>query len=84
MSKLFHGAKIDSFLKSLSYWQTINLYITLRQANTDISFEDAKTEALTKFGEDDLRYMLEEAISSPNPKHHRQSSKYSIPHSLHQ
>lgn len=74
---------VSSFLKKLSYWQTINLYITLKQASTDISFEDAKVEALTKYGDDDLRYMLEEAINSPNPKHHQQSSKYSIPHSLH-
>ncbi len=67
---------INSFLKSLNYWQTINLYVTLRQARTDISFEDAKAEALTHFGDDDLRYMLEEAISSPNPKHHRSSVRF--------
>ena len=76
MSNLFQGAKVDSFLKSLSYWQTINLYITLKQANSDIPFEEAKVKALTHFGDDDLRYMLEEAISSPNPKHHRPSVRF--------
>lgn len=62
---------VSSFLKSLNYWQTINLYTTLKQARMDISFEDAKVEALEKFDDKDaLKYMLEEAINSPNPKHH--------------
>ncbi|MCM1234596.1 MAG: hypothetical protein NC489_31225 [Ruminococcus flavefaciens] len=61
---------VNSFLKSLNYWQTINLYVTLKQARMDISFEDAKVEALENFDDEDkLRYMLEEAINSPNPKH---------------
>lgn len=71
MFKSFQGAKVDSFLESLNYWQTINLYITLKQARMDISFEDAKSEALGKIDDTNaLRYMLEEAINSPNPKHH--------------
>ena len=62
---------VNSFLKSLDYWQTINLYTTLKQAQMDISFEDAKVEAIEKFEDPEaLRYMLEEAINSPNPKHH--------------
>ena len=62
---------VSSFLKSLNYWQTINLYTTLKQARMDISFEDAKVEALEKFDDKDaLKYMLEEAINSPNHKHH--------------
>lgn len=40
MSKFIQGAKVDSFLKSLSYCQTVNLYITLKQARMDISFEE--------------------------------------------
>lgn len=61
---------VDSFLKSLDYWRKINLYITLIQARNDISFEDAKSEALVNFDDPDkLKYMLEEAINSPNPKH---------------
>lgn len=36
----------------------------------EISFEDAKSEALVNFDDPDkLKYMLEEAINSPNPKH---------------
>lgn len=61
---------VDSFLKILDYWRKINLYITLIQARNDISFEDAKSEALVNFDDPDkLKYMLEEAINSPNPKH---------------
>lgn len=79
MSKFIQGAKVDSFLKSLSYWQTVNLYITLKQARMDISFEDAKSEALGKVDDTKaLRYMLEEAINSPNPKHHFSESKLPI------
>lgn len=67
---------VNSFLKSLDYWKTINLYVTLRQAKSDISFEDAKSEALVNFDNPDkLRYMLEEAMNSPSPKHHTPTSK---------
>lgn len=45
----------------------------------DISFEDAKSEALGKVDDTKaLRYMLEEAINSPNPKHHFPESKLPI------
>lgn len=61
---------VNSFLKSLDYWQAINLYTTLKQAQMDISFEDAKSEAIVNYSDDSkLRFMLEEAINSPNPKH---------------
>ena len=70
---------VNSFLKSLNYWQTINLYTTLKQARMEISFEDSKSEALVNFGNPDkLKYMLEEAINSPNPKHHFPESKLPI------
>lgn len=69
MFKNFKSNDVDSFLDSLDYWRTINLYITLRQARSNISFEDAKSEAIVNFGDPDkLKYMLEEAINSPNPK----------------
>ncbi|MGV3201492.1 hypothetical protein ACEE97_06565 [Limosilactobacillus reuteri] len=69
MFKNFKSNDVDSFLDSLDYWRTINLYITLRQARSNISFEDAKSEAIVNFGNPDkLKYMLEEAINSPNPK----------------
>ena len=61
---------VNSFLKSLIDWQTINLYTTLKQARMQISFEDAKSEALVNFGDPDkLKYMLAEAINSTNRKH---------------
>lgn len=67
---------VSSFLKSLNYWQTINLYTTLKQARVNISFEDAKLEAIENFSDNDmLRYMLEEAINSPNPKHRTPTNK---------
>jgi len=59
---------VNSFLKSLDYWRTLNLYITLRQAESNISFEDARAEALVNYDTDKLEYMLEEAINSPKPK----------------
>lgn len=69
MFKNFKSNDVDSFLDSLDYWRTINLYITLRQARSNISFEDAKSETIVNFGNPDkLKYMLEEAINSPNPK----------------
>lgn len=69
MFKNFKSNDVDSFLDSLDYWRTINLYITLHQARSNISFEDAKSEAIVNFGNPDkLKYMLEEAINSPNPK----------------
>lgn len=69
MFKNFKSNDVNSFLDSLDYWRTINLYITLRQARSNISFEDAKSEAIVNFGDPDkLKYMLEEAINSPNPK----------------
>ncbi|WP_132139954.1 hypothetical protein [Limosilactobacillus reuteri] len=72
----FKRHKLNSFLNSLNYWQTINLYTTLKQARMDISFEDAKLEAIENFGDSDmLRYMLEEAINSPNPKHRTPTNK---------
>ncbi|MCC4366727.1 hypothetical protein [Limosilactobacillus reuteri] len=61
---------INSFLKSLNYWQTINLYVTLKQSYMDISYKDAKAEAIVNFHDEDiLRHMLEEAINSPNSKY---------------
>lgn len=66
----FKPNNTDSFLKSLDYWHSINLYITLRQAESEISFEEARAEALLNYkNPEKLKYMLEEAINSPKPKH---------------
>ena len=60
---------ITFFLNSLSYWQAINLYITLLQSKEDISFAEDKKEAILNYSEPKkLHYLLEEALNSPNPK----------------
>lgn len=64
-----HIDKITTFLQSLSYWQTLNLCITLLKAQSDISYDDAKSEALTYVTDSEkMHYLLEEAINSPGPK----------------
>ncbi|WP_283578635.1 hypothetical protein [Limosilactobacillus ingluviei] len=66
MFKNFKVNDTDSFLKSLDYWRTINLYITLLQAQTNMSYDEARFEALKNYdNQDKLKYMLEEAINSP-------------------
>lgn len=60
---------ITKFLNKLTYWQSINLYITLLQARSDISYDDAKAEAIVKWNNpDELRYLFEESLNSPSPK----------------
>lgn len=68
---LFKNSKdnIGSFLKSLDYWQTINLYTVLAQGQSHISYNDAKTRAILDYKDKDkLRYLLEAALNSPDPK----------------
>lgn len=61
--------KVGSFLNKLSYWQKLNLYITLLQSETDITYHDAKGEALANVLDDEkLKYKLTEAINSPSPR----------------
>lgn len=60
---------VTLFINDLTYWQAINLYITLLQAKEDISFAEAKRQAILNYSEPEkLNYLLEEAINSPNPK----------------
>lgn len=60
---------INLFINGLTYWQTINLYITLLQAKEDISFAEAKKKAILDYSEPEkLHYLVEEALNSPNPK----------------
>ena len=60
---------VTLFINGLTYWQAINLYITLLQAKEDISFDEAKRQAILNYSEPEkLNYLLEEAINSPNPK----------------
>lgn len=57
------------FLDNLTYWQTVNLYITLLQARSDLSFMDAKKQALANCSNrDKLEHLLDESLNSPNPK----------------
>lgn len=68
---MFKNSKdnIGSFLKSLDYWQTINLYTVLAQGQSRISYNDAKTRAILDYKDKDkLRYLLEAALNSPDPK----------------
>lgn len=58
--------RIDSFLDSLSYWETINLRTTLIRANhPELSLEDANCKATMEFSEPEkLRYDFERALKS--------------------
>lgn len=68
---------ITTFLDSLTYWQTINLYIMLDQMKHDSSFEEAKGEAIANYSyPDKLHYLLEEAINSPYPKKKKRESNF--------
>lgn len=57
-----------SFINKLDYWQTLNLTTTLLQAQTDISFEDAQSEALT-IKENKLIFLMTQAICAPRKRH---------------
>lgn len=64
-----HSDSITAFLESLSYWQKINLYITLLQARSNISYSQAKEEAIINWSNPDkLKYLLTESLNSPSPK----------------
>lgn len=68
-NEVLQSNNITKFLNKLTYWQSINLYTTLLQARSDISYDDAKAEAIVKWNNpDELRYLLEESLNSPSPK----------------
>lgn len=68
-SDTISDSEINRFLDSLSYWQSINLYVVLAQTQMDYSFKEAKEEAVVNYTDSNkLKYLLEEAINSPNPK----------------
>ena len=58
---------IDSFLSSLSYWQKLNLQTVLILGQRNITLEKARNQALTN-DDDDFRFLLEQALNSPDPK----------------
>lgn len=60
---------IHSFIKSLNYWQTINLFTVLQVGQGHISFKDAKDKAVYYFSDTKkLEFLLEQALNSPDPK----------------
>lgn len=58
---------IDSFLKSLTYWQRKNLGTTLaKSVYPDMSLADAKLKATIDWSDyDQLKFELERALNSP-------------------
>lgn len=60
---------INTFLKSLDYWQTINLFTVLAQGQSFISYDDAKAQAMVDYDDKEkLKIILEQALNSPDPK----------------
>lgn len=60
---------ITKFLKSLNYWQQVNLFTTLLQAKSNISFNDAKSEAIILTSDTEkMEYELSKAINSPSAR----------------
>lgn len=60
---------IHSFLDSLTYWQTINLFTVLNVGQNDVPFSEAKEQAMLDFTDTKkLEFLLEQALNSPDPK----------------
>ena len=60
---------ISSFIESLSYWQTINLFTVLNVGQKNIPFSEAKNQAELDFTDTKkLEFLLEQALNSPDPK----------------
>lgn len=60
---------IHSFLNSLNYWQTINLFTVLHVGQENIPFRKAKDKAMAEFSDTQkLIFLLEQALNSPDPK----------------
>ena len=70
---------VSSFLSKLNMWQKMNLYTVLQQAESDISFAEARTNAVA-LDDGKLKYMLTEAINSPRPRndYHNLSNSFTL------
>ena len=70
---------VSSFLSKLKKKKKMNLYTVLQQAESDISFAEARTNAVA-LEEEKLRIMLTEAINSPRPRndYHNLSSPLTL------
>lgn len=60
---------VDAFIDNLSYWQQINLHITLLQSQRNLDYMSARAKALAEYENlDNLKYCMQEALNSPIPK----------------
>lgn len=62
-----NDSPIDSFLNSLTYWQQLNLQTVLILGQSNLGLDEARSKALTN-DDDDFRFLLEQALNSPDPK----------------
>lgn len=68
MSKAVNN-NVHSFLESLDCWQTINLFTVLKLGQNDVSFSEARNQAIQNLNDTKgLEFLLEEALNSPNVK----------------
>ena len=60
-------SSLEKFISSLSYWQAINLRMTLlKSKRPNDSEEDIRIQAVTEYSDSEkLKYDLEEALNSP-------------------
>lgn len=67
MFKFVTQNHLDSFIDSLTYWQAINLRITLLTSkHQHMTISEAKLQAVREYSDPDkLKYDLEESLNSP-------------------
>ncbi|NMV48544.1 hypothetical protein FOL80_07330 [Lactobacillus reuteri] len=58
---------IDSFLASLNHWQKVNLYTVLMLGQNNISYREAKRQAIVS-DDEKLSFLLRKSLNSPDPK----------------
>lgn len=66
-NKISNNSKVSSFIESLSYWEYINLSISLLQSSQGLSFRDAKVQATVNYKDKHfLEALLDEVLHCPN------------------
>ena len=58
---------VDSFLASLNHWQKVNLYTVLMLGQNNISYREAKRQAIVS-DDEQLSFLLRKSLNSPDPK----------------
>lgn len=58
---------VDSFLASLNHWQKVNLYTVLMLGQNNISYREAKRQAIVS-DDEKLSFLLRKSLNSPDPK----------------